>query len=288
MIVIGSSLKVRPVALIPSFLKPGIPQILINREQLPHMQFDVELYGNCDDVINELCCQLGEEWSHITESFVPNPLNNEKYKSFLGINNASDQKTDTMKTNGYSSCDNDHNIPVITNGISADVIQAHSYILENAGYNKQSRRTNDNDNSKKSQNYSENSEILEDKKSTYSNSIIYSFLPPNCYIFHGAEMECQPESEDDMNDGDHHCCSNEDSICSWNMPVSNHTSIEMVIPSTSSIEKVPVISIEKGSVTTRNTSLEELPTTNQMEKDVVSIGSTSVNVSVLGENIQQC
>ena len=31
LIVIGSSLKVRPVALIPSSLKPNVPQILINR-----------------------------------------------------------------------------------------------------------------------------------------------------------------------------------------------------------------------------------------------------------------
>ena len=31
LIVIGSSLKVRPVALIPSSLPPSVPQILINR-----------------------------------------------------------------------------------------------------------------------------------------------------------------------------------------------------------------------------------------------------------------
>ena len=31
LIVIGSSLKVRPVALIPSSLPPNVPQILINR-----------------------------------------------------------------------------------------------------------------------------------------------------------------------------------------------------------------------------------------------------------------
>merc|ERR1719154_963895 len=45
LIVIGSSLKVRPVALIPSSLPPEVPQILINREPLPHCTFDVELLG---------------------------------------------------------------------------------------------------------------------------------------------------------------------------------------------------------------------------------------------------
>lgn len=55
LIVIGSSLKVRPVALIPSSINANIPQILINREQLDHFTFDVELLGDSDIVINQLC-----------------------------------------------------------------------------------------------------------------------------------------------------------------------------------------------------------------------------------------
>lgn len=55
LLVIGSSLKVRPVALIPSSLPPHVPQILINREPLPHCHFDVELLGDCDVIINHLC-----------------------------------------------------------------------------------------------------------------------------------------------------------------------------------------------------------------------------------------
>lgn len=55
LLVIGSSLKVRPVALIPSSLPSEVPQILINREPLPHCHFDVELLGDCDVIINHLC-----------------------------------------------------------------------------------------------------------------------------------------------------------------------------------------------------------------------------------------
>ncbi|KAJ8972478.1 hypothetical protein NQ314_000171 [Rhamnusium bicolor] len=62
MLVIGSSLKVRPVALIPSSLPPHVPQILINREPLPHCHFDVELLGDCDAIINHLCRLLGNMW----------------------------------------------------------------------------------------------------------------------------------------------------------------------------------------------------------------------------------
>ncbi|KAM3835189.1 NAD-dependent protein deacetylase sirtuin-1 isoform 2-T2 [Vipera latastei] len=70
LIVIGSSLKVRPVALIPSSIPHDVPQILINREPLPHLHFDVELLGDCDVIINELCHRLGGEYSKLCNSSV--------------------------------------------------------------------------------------------------------------------------------------------------------------------------------------------------------------------------
>ncbi|EDW63835.2 NAD-dependent histone deacetylase sirtuin-1 [Drosophila virilis] len=58
LIVIGSSLKVRPVAHIPSSIPASVPQILINREQLHHLKFDVELLGDSDVIINQICQRL--------------------------------------------------------------------------------------------------------------------------------------------------------------------------------------------------------------------------------------
>lgn len=55
LIVMGSSLKVRPVALIPSSIDSSVPQILINREPLNHLNFDVELLGDCDHIVQEIC-----------------------------------------------------------------------------------------------------------------------------------------------------------------------------------------------------------------------------------------
>ncbi|XP_017772877.1 PREDICTED: NAD-dependent protein deacetylase sirtuin-1 isoform X1 [Nicrophorus vespilloides] len=72
LVVIGSSLKVRPVALIPSSLPSNVPQILINREPLPHCHFDVELLGDCDVIINHLCHMLGSSWE---ESIYQDRLN---------------------------------------------------------------------------------------------------------------------------------------------------------------------------------------------------------------------
>ncbi|KAK7075521.1 NAD-dependent protein deacetylase sirtuin-1 [Halocaridina rubra] len=66
LIVIGSSLKVRPVALIPSSVPSHVPQILINREPLRHLTFDVELLGDCDVIINELCQRLGNGWKDLS------------------------------------------------------------------------------------------------------------------------------------------------------------------------------------------------------------------------------
>lgn len=67
LIVIGSSLKVRPVALIPRTVSASIPQILINREPLDHMSFDIELLGDCDHIIQELCLRLGDGWTHLCD-----------------------------------------------------------------------------------------------------------------------------------------------------------------------------------------------------------------------------
>lgn len=54
-IVIGSSMKVAPVSLIPHRVSKTVPQILINRESLKSsLHFDVELLGDCDDIITNL------------------------------------------------------------------------------------------------------------------------------------------------------------------------------------------------------------------------------------------
>jgi NAD-dependent SIR2 family protein deacetylase len=61
LIVIGSSLKVKPVANIPDLLKSDVPQILINRESLKNQNFDIELLGDCDVIVNELLMRLEEK-----------------------------------------------------------------------------------------------------------------------------------------------------------------------------------------------------------------------------------
>nr|CAB3266078.1 NAD-dependent protein deacetylase sirtuin-1-like [Phallusia mammillata] len=67
LIVIGSALKVRPVALIPSSIPAEVPQILINREALNHLTFDVDLLGDGDTIVAEICRSLGDEFASLVE-----------------------------------------------------------------------------------------------------------------------------------------------------------------------------------------------------------------------------
>ncbi|KAI6215686.1 hypothetical protein M3Y94_00413600 [Aphelenchoides besseyi] len=59
LVVIGSSLQVQPVSLIPYNVDETVPQILINKENIPSYDADVKLLGDCDQILTALCCALG-------------------------------------------------------------------------------------------------------------------------------------------------------------------------------------------------------------------------------------
>ncbi|KAK4158397.1 SIR2-like protein [Chaetomidium leptoderma] len=63
-IVIGTSLKVAPVSEVVPFLPPNIPQIYISRTPVSHVNFDIDLLGDCDVVVAELCRRAGWELAH--------------------------------------------------------------------------------------------------------------------------------------------------------------------------------------------------------------------------------
>ncbi|KAK3945571.1 SIR2-like protein [Diplogelasinospora grovesii] len=63
-IVIGTSLKVAPVSEVVPFLPPHIPQIYISRTPVGHVNFDIDLLGDCDIVVSELCRRAGWDLKH--------------------------------------------------------------------------------------------------------------------------------------------------------------------------------------------------------------------------------
>ena len=62
-LVMGSSLAVGPVNMIPNWVEEDVPQILINREPVGRRiaEWDIELLGDCDAIVAELSRRLGWE-----------------------------------------------------------------------------------------------------------------------------------------------------------------------------------------------------------------------------------
>lgn len=99
-IVIGTSMKVAPVADVPSIIPSTVPQIYISRtvclysgifcmheaninQPVSHIGFDIDLLGDSDVVVSELCRRAGWDLKH---SMIPE-----------------DQKVDIAQEEGYVS-----------------------------------------------------------------------------------------------------------------------------------------------------------------------------------------
>jgi NAD+-dependent protein deacetylase SIR2 len=60
LIVMGSSLKVHPVASVPDYLPPAVPQILINLEPILDHNFDLFLPGDCQTITERILNQFSK------------------------------------------------------------------------------------------------------------------------------------------------------------------------------------------------------------------------------------
>ncbi|KAE8440895.1 hypothetical protein EG329_006341 [Mollisiaceae sp. DMI_Dod_QoI] len=63
-IVIGTSLKVAPVSEVVPYLPTHIPQMYISRTPVSHVNFDIDMLGDCDIVVAELCRRAGWDLQH--------------------------------------------------------------------------------------------------------------------------------------------------------------------------------------------------------------------------------
>lgn len=59
LLIMGTSLKVKPVSEILGHIPHSIPQILINKTPIEHANPDIVLLGDCDDIVARLCHELG-------------------------------------------------------------------------------------------------------------------------------------------------------------------------------------------------------------------------------------
>ncbi|KAK9460341.1 DHS-like NAD/FAD-binding domain-containing protein [Lipomyces oligophaga] len=63
LICMGTSLKVAPVSEIIRVMPPHVPQIYVSRTPCTHAVFDVTILGDCDDVVELLADELGNDWN---------------------------------------------------------------------------------------------------------------------------------------------------------------------------------------------------------------------------------
>uniref|UniRef100_A0A8C8R4U9 protein acetyllysine N-acetyltransferase n=1 Tax=Pelusios castaneus TaxID=367368 RepID=A0A8C8R4U9_9SAUR len=234
LIVIGSSLKVRPVALIPSSIPHEVPQILINREPLPHLHFDVELLGDCDVIINELCQRLGGEYtklcynsvklSEITEKpsrlhkelemhsaeLPPTPLNFSEDSSspdrmtppyplvVLSEHDCKAKNSDTA-SESKGNCIEEKLQEVQTSSENTESITSQLMNSEHVKDNRFNKRENEEKNeitsSVETLTKCWTNRFVKEQISKRLDGTQYLFLPPNRYIFHGAEVYSDSEDE---------------------------------------------------------------------------------------------
>ncbi|XP_034294570.1 NAD-dependent protein deacetylase sirtuin-1 [Pantherophis guttatus] len=236
LIVIGSSLKVRPVALIPSSIPHEVPQILINREPLPHLHFDVELLGDCDVIINELCHRLGGEYSKLCNSSIqlseitekpprphrefekhltelpPTPLNiSESSSSSDRIPSQDSQVIHSEHSDQYKAGNSDVALVSKENSIEEKPLEVHNSLENSESTHDQLETTehvkelgsNQEENKERSEKISVETvrkcclnRCAKEQISKRLDGTQYLFSPPNRYIFHGAEV--YSDSEDDV------------------------------------------------------------------------------------------
>ncbi|NXN13271.1 SIR1 deacetylase, partial [Indicator maculatus] len=257
LIVIGSSLKVRPVALIPSSIPHEVPQILINREPLPHLHFDVELLGDCDVIINELCQRLGNEYtklcynpiklSEITEKPPRTHKELEMYSSELPptpLNISEDSSSPERMTPPDASvvssehpteCKVENCDPAseTKETCTEEKLQDTQTTSDNPE-NPASELMNSETVKENGSNNEEKNEILKkcwvnrsakEQISKRLDGTQYLFLPPNRYIFHGAEV--YSDSEDDIVSSSSCGSSSESGSCrSQSLDVEDESEIE--------------------------------------------------------------
>ncbi|XP_054030573.1 NAD-dependent protein deacetylase sirtuin-1 [Dryobates pubescens] len=259
LIVIGSSLKVRPVALIPSSIPHEVPQILINREPLPHLHFDVELLGDCDVIINELCQRLGNEYtklcynpvklSEITEKpprthkelemhsseLPPTPLNISEDSS--SPERMTPPDASVVSSEHSAECKVENCDPTSETKETCTEEKLQDTQASDNPENPTSELMNSETVKENGSNNGENKEKKEVLKKCWVNRSAkeqiskrldgtqYLFLPPNRYIFHGAEV--YSDSEDDIISSSSCGSSSESGSCrSQSLDVEDESEIE--------------------------------------------------------------
>lgn len=174
LIVIGSSLKVKPVANIPHLLPQTVPQILINRESLKHMNFDIELLGDCDVIVNELLLRLQKLQPQSSETqTIPSETPGEKWSEICSnqqtLSEISGEEAETLLFASDS--------PSASPDISTVIMNVEP-TTATTSMKKETDQVLDS-----------NHMAIKKYTTDYLRTNSYLYLKPNMYVFHGAELQ---------------------------------------------------------------------------------------------------
>lgn len=195
LIVMGSSLKVKPVSLVSDLLPAHIPQILINRERLPHKSFDIELLGNCDVIINEICLRLAKfdstfgqikRMNSTRTCQLMNEIHYETLRTSIHKHKRKKHKRSTYTTNA--------NLPVPKERLSS---------LRPRLFKPTIPTVTSNSSSASSSSTSRKRPFSALKTSLFNPQSSFVSYPPRRYLFAGAEIYFSSSSSDDGSDDDH-------------------------------------------------------------------------------------
>ena len=170
-----------------------VPQILINRERLPHKSFDIELLGNCDIIVNELCLRLAQyepSFGHIKQfSHRNNELMNEilytKLRTSMHRHKKKKQKISFHTTNDMS-------LPKERLSSLRPRLFKPSIITTTSS---SSASSSSSSSRKRPFSSLKNSPL-------FNQDLSYVFYPPRRYLFAGAEIYFSSSSDDSESDDD--------------------------------------------------------------------------------------
>ena len=188
--------QVKPVSLVSEYLPSHIPQILINRERLPHKSFDIELLGNCDVIIRELCLRLAVDepsFGRILPQFdssnirMKNEILYENLRPSLQKHRRKRRKFSSKRTNSNES---------------NSIVPKERLSSLRPRHLKPSPITSSPPSSSSSSSTARKRPFSSLKSSLFNPNSSFLSYPPRRYLFTGAEIHFSSDEDDDSSDDD--------------------------------------------------------------------------------------
>jgi len=193
-----TNLKIKKKMFQLDLLPQTVPQILINRESLKHMNFDIELLGDCDVIVNELLLRLEQRqqlaaeensvksWSQIcTNTQLLTQISDDEAENVLFANEQANSSSSSLETSTVII--GNQSKPVSVDDKDLKRSDTPTPVADQEPKSSEIQTSAEEDrviSSEKS-----NSALAKKYTTDYLREGSFLYLKPNMYIFHGAEIQ---------------------------------------------------------------------------------------------------